>query len=234
MGRGKIEIKRIENTTNRQVTFCKRRNGLLKKAYELSVLCDAEVALIVFSTRGRLYEYSNDNIKSTIERYKKAIADNSNSGCIIEVNSQQYYQQEATKLRHQIQILQNANRHLAGEGLSSLTIKELKQLESRLERGIARIRSKKHELLFAEIEYMQKRELELQNDNTYLRSKIAESERVQHTNVASSGAEFDTLPAFDSRNYYHINMLEAAAHYSHQQDQTALHLGYETKDDPAA
>ncbi|KAL9319710.1 hypothetical protein ACSQ67_011549 [Phaseolus vulgaris] len=60
MGRGKIEIKRIENTTNRQVTFCKRRNGLLKKAYELSVLCDAEVALVVFSSRGRLYEYANN------------------------------------------------------------------------------------------------------------------------------------------------------------------------------
>lgn len=60
IGRGKIEIKRIENTTNRQVTFCKRRNGLLKKAYELSVLCDAEVALIVFSSRGRLYEYANN------------------------------------------------------------------------------------------------------------------------------------------------------------------------------
>lgn len=60
LGRGKIEIKRIENTTNRQVTFCKRRNGLLKKAYELSVLCDAEVALVVFSSRGRLYEYANN------------------------------------------------------------------------------------------------------------------------------------------------------------------------------
>lgn len=60
MGRGKIEIKRIENKTNRQVTFCKRRNGLLKKAYELSVLCDAEIALIVFSNRGRLYEYANN------------------------------------------------------------------------------------------------------------------------------------------------------------------------------
>lgn len=59
MGRGKIEIKRIENNTNRQVTFCKRRNGLLKKAYELSVLCEAEVALIVFSSRGRVYEYAN-------------------------------------------------------------------------------------------------------------------------------------------------------------------------------
>ncbi|KAG6520805.1 hypothetical protein ZIOFF_017866 [Zingiber officinale] len=45
MGRGKIEIKLIENTTNRQVTFCKRRNDLLKKAYELSVLCEAEVKI---------------------------------------------------------------------------------------------------------------------------------------------------------------------------------------------
>ncbi|KAE8725405.1 Floral homeotic protein AGAMOUS [Hibiscus syriacus] len=59
MGRVKIEINRIENTTNRQVTFRKRRNGLLKKAYELSVLCDAEVALVVFSGRGRLCEYAN-------------------------------------------------------------------------------------------------------------------------------------------------------------------------------
>uniref|UniRef100_A0A0E0M346 MADS-box domain-containing protein n=2 Tax=Oryza punctata TaxID=4537 RepID=A0A0E0M346_ORYPU len=43
MGRGRVELKRIENKINRQVTFAKRRNGLLKKAYELSVLCDAEL-----------------------------------------------------------------------------------------------------------------------------------------------------------------------------------------------
>jgi len=57
MGRGRVELKRIENKINRQVTFAKRRNGLLKKAYELSVLCDAEVSLIVFSNRGKLYEF---------------------------------------------------------------------------------------------------------------------------------------------------------------------------------
>jgi SRF-type transcription factor (DNA-binding and dimerisation domain) len=57
MGRGRVELKRIDNKINRQVTFAKRRNGLLKKAYELSVLCDAEVALIVFSSRGKLYEF---------------------------------------------------------------------------------------------------------------------------------------------------------------------------------
>ncbi|KAJ0750708.1 putative transcription factor MADS-type1 family [Helianthus annuus] len=60
MGRGKIMIKRIENDTARQVTFCKRRGGLLKKACELSVMCDAEIALIVFSPRGRVYEFANN------------------------------------------------------------------------------------------------------------------------------------------------------------------------------
>ncbi|XP_042441211.1 agamous-like MADS-box protein AGL11 [Zingiber officinale] len=228
MGRGKIEIKRIENTTNRQVTFCKRRNGLLKKAYELSVLCDAEVALIVFSSRGRLYEYANSNINSTIERYKKA-SDSSTSGGIVDVNSQQYFQQESAKLRHQIQILQNANRHLLGDALSTLNIKELKQLENRLERSMTRIRSKKHELLLAEIEYMQKREMELQNDNIYLRAKIADTERVQQLSIVEATADqYESInPGFDSRNYYHANLFQAAAH------QTALQLGYEPKPDIA-
>ncbi|MBA0768698.1 hypothetical protein Gotri_017481 [Gossypium trilobum] len=59
MVRGKIQMKRIENATSRQVTFSKRRNGLLKKAYELYVLCDAEVAVIIFSHKGKLYEFSS-------------------------------------------------------------------------------------------------------------------------------------------------------------------------------
>ena len=61
MRRGKVQLKRIENKINRQVTFSKRRSGLLKKAHEISVLCDAEVALIIFSTKGKLYEYSTDS-----------------------------------------------------------------------------------------------------------------------------------------------------------------------------
>ncbi|RRT49727.1 hypothetical protein B296_00052190 [Ensete ventricosum] len=60
--RGKVELKRIENKVNRQVTFEKRRNGLLKKAYELSVLCDVDVALIIFSSRGRrLFEFCSSS-----------------------------------------------------------------------------------------------------------------------------------------------------------------------------
>jgi hypothetical protein len=59
MGRGKIEIKKIENANSRQVTFSKRRAGLLKKAQELAILCDAEVAVIVFSNTGKLFEFSS-------------------------------------------------------------------------------------------------------------------------------------------------------------------------------
>ncbi|PRQ18511.1 putative transcription factor MADS-type1 family [Rosa chinensis] len=54
MGRGKIE-----NTNSRQVTFSKRRAGLLKKAQELAILCDAEVVVIVFSNTGKLFEFSS-------------------------------------------------------------------------------------------------------------------------------------------------------------------------------
>jgi len=59
MTRKKIQIKKIDNTAARQVTFSKRRRGLFKKAYELSTLCDAEIALTVFSATGKLFEYSN-------------------------------------------------------------------------------------------------------------------------------------------------------------------------------
>ncbi|PSS17637.1 Floral homeotic protein like, partial [Actinidia chinensis var. chinensis] len=224
MGRGKIEIKRIENTTNRQVTFCKRRNGLLKKAYELSVLCDAEVALIVFSTRGRLYEYANNSVRSTIDRYKKACSDVLNTGSVSQSNTQ-FYQQESNKLRRQIKDIQSSNRHILGEALSSLTFKELKNLEGRLEKAISRIRSKKNELLFAEIEHMQKREVELQNANMYLRAKIAENERAQQQMNLMPGAEYQDMPSqpYDARSFLPVNLLEPNHQYS-RQDQTALHL----------
>ncbi|XP_072980458.1 agamous-like MADS-box protein AGL66 [Typha angustifolia] len=70
MGRVKLQIKRIENNTNRQVTFSKRRNGLIKKAYELSVLCDIDIALIMFSPSGRLSHFSGRRrIEDVLARY---------------------------------------------------------------------------------------------------------------------------------------------------------------------
>ncbi|RXM92567.1 Myocyte-specific enhancer factor 2B [Acipenser ruthenus] len=56
MGRKKIQISRILDQRNRQVTFTKRKFGLMKKAYELSVLCDCEIALIIFNSNNRLFQ----------------------------------------------------------------------------------------------------------------------------------------------------------------------------------
>ncbi|MCL7038655.1 hypothetical protein MKW94_024041 [Papaver nudicaule] len=58
MGRTKVEIRKIENQTNRQVTFSKRRNGIIKKSYELSTLCDVDVGVLMFSPSGRLSLFS--------------------------------------------------------------------------------------------------------------------------------------------------------------------------------
>ena len=52
-------MKKIDNRAARQVTFSKRRRGLFKKAQELSTLCDAEIALIVFSSTGKLFDYAS-------------------------------------------------------------------------------------------------------------------------------------------------------------------------------
>ncbi|XP_072084550.1 uncharacterized protein [Arachis hypogaea] len=82
------------------------------------------------------------SVRGTIERYKKASAASSNTESVSEANTQ-FYQQESSKLRRQIRDIQNLNRHILGEALSSLSLKELKNLESRLEKGLSRVRSRK-------------------------------------------------------------------------------------------
>lgn len=75
MGRGKVELKRIENPTTRQVTFSKRRNGLLKKAFELSILCDAEIALLIFSPAGKVYQYASHELVLLLPPFKTKFRD---------------------------------------------------------------------------------------------------------------------------------------------------------------
>ncbi|ESO88277.1 hypothetical protein LOTGIDRAFT_126357 [Lottia gigantea] len=69
MGRKKIQITRINDERNRQVTFTKRKFGLMKKAYELSVLCDCEIALIIFTTNNKLYQYASSDMDKVLLKY---------------------------------------------------------------------------------------------------------------------------------------------------------------------
>uniref|UniRef100_A0A6N2KQK0 Uncharacterized protein n=1 Tax=Salix viminalis TaxID=40686 RepID=A0A6N2KQK0_SALVM len=170
MVRGKTQMKRIENATSRQVTFSKRRNGLLKKAFELSVLCDAEVALIVFSTRGKLYEFSSSSMNKTIERYQKRAKDAGISSKMGKDNMEPVKEDTFT-LAKKIEHLEISKRKLLGDGLEPCSIDELNQLENQLERSLTRIRARKNQLFREQIEKLKDEEKILMEENTKLREK---------------------------------------------------------------
>ncbi|ESQ43571.1 hypothetical protein EUTSA_v10015598mg, partial [Eutrema salsugineum] len=70
MGLCKLVIKRLAHAQRRQSSFSKRRSGLLKKARQLSTLCKAEVAVIVFSNSGKLFQFSSTGMTQTLMRYE--------------------------------------------------------------------------------------------------------------------------------------------------------------------
>ena len=41
----------------------------MKKAYELSVLCDCEIALIIFSSSNKLYQYASTDMDKVLLKY---------------------------------------------------------------------------------------------------------------------------------------------------------------------
>lgn len=85
LGRRKIDMKKIESLSNRQVTFSKRRVGLFKKARELCVLTGAEITIIVQSAAGkRFYAFGHNNVDSVIDRFENGspVGPEENSGKI--------------------------------------------------------------------------------------------------------------------------------------------------------
>lgn len=181
--RGKIEMKRIENATSRQVTFSKRRNGLLKKAYELSVLCDAEVALIIFSQKGRPSEFSSSNMQKTIEKYCQYKKDEHIDIIGVEQYMQdetdntgieqymQHLKHEITKMARTIELLEASQRKLLGHNVDTCSIEELQAIDSQLERSLRNIRARKDELFQQEVEQLKAKETNLLEENAWLYEK---------------------------------------------------------------
>ncbi|CAN4110268.1 unnamed protein product [Withania somnifera] len=170
MGRGKIDIKLIENVNNRQVTFSKRRAGLLKKASELSVLCDSEVAVIIFSSTGKLFEFSSTSMKQTLSRYNRCVSSTETS--VIEKKSEdneqpqlqqqthmlKQEQKEVDSLKDELSKLKTKQLRLSGKDLNGMGLNELRLLEHQLNEGLLAIKERKEELLIQKLEYSRKQE----------------------------------------------------------------------------
>ncbi|XP_057791790.1 truncated transcription factor CAULIFLOWER A [Salvia miltiorrhiza] len=177
MGRGRVQLKRIENKINRQVTFSKRRSGLLKKAHEISILCDADVGLIVFSTKGKLFEYATDScMERILERYERySYAERQLKEPDLE--SPASWTLEHAKLKARVEVLQRNQRHYMGEDLDSLSMKELQNLEHQLDVSLKHIRTRKNQLMNESISELQKKDKALQEQNNFLAKKIKEREK---------------------------------------------------------
>ncbi|XP_071704214.1 MADS-box protein defh21 [Rutidosis leptorrhynchoides] len=227
MGRGKIEVKRIENNTSRQVTFSKRRTGLLKKTHELSVLCDAQVGLIIFSSKGKLYEYTTQplSMAQIIDRYLRATGSR-----IPEHSNQDHMNSELSRMKKETLNLQLSLQRYKGDDLNSAQLEELNQLEQQLEFSVQKVRARKFQLLQQQVDNLQRTEkvLEKENEEMYhwLMSKQQETmnqqQHVAMTELKLVGQEhqlFDQFPFYGSDEQPN-NVLQLAANIP---DQLQLH-----------
>ncbi|KAJ0255444.1 Agamous-like MADS-box protein AGL18 [Hirschfeldia incana] len=179
MGRGRIEIKKIENVNSRQVTFSKRRNGLMKKANELSILCDAEVALIIFSSTGKVYDFSSGCMEQTLSRY----------GYSAETADHKQREQEQLLLcssshengvvlrkdesmRSELERLQLAIERLKGKELDGMSFSDLISLENQLNDSLHNVKNQKTQLLLNQVERSRLQEKRALEENQILRKQV--------------------------------------------------------------
>ncbi|ESQ54870.1 hypothetical protein EUTSA_v10026757mg [Eutrema salsugineum] len=178
MAREKIRIKKIDNITARQVTFSKRRRGIFKKADELSILCDADVALIIFSATGKLFEFSSSRMRDILGRYNLHA---SNIDKLMDQPSLNHQPENCnlSRLSKDIEDKTKQLRKLRGEDLEGLNLEELQRLEKLLESGLSRVSEKKGECVMSQISSLEKRGSELVDENRRLREKLVTLERAK-------------------------------------------------------
>ncbi|XP_057810548.1 agamous-like MADS-box protein AGL27 [Salvia miltiorrhiza] len=171
MGRRKLQIKRIEDISSRQVTFSKRRSGLLKKARELSVLCDLDIGVIIYSCRGKHYWYcSTNSLSEILQRYhSRAETDAGPSTQVCETQAK--YSRFITCK----ELLQIVERDLEEPSADDLSVADFINLEKQFETALIQTRETKTQLLLKSISSLEKEELMLEEEKMLLLGKIGGS-----------------------------------------------------------
>ncbi|XP_060173274.1 agamous-like MADS-box protein AGL27 isoform X3 [Lycium barbarum] len=148
MGRRKVEIKRIQEKSCRQVAFSKRRKGLLKKAKALSTLCDVDVAVVIFSNSGKLYEFSNTNsLTGILQQYESHIEAEKeiSAEILLEEHS------KCSRFMKMGELLQTTERQLEETNADGLAVTDLVHLENELQTALIQARSRKTHLMLESV-----------------------------------------------------------------------------------
>ncbi|XP_039013475.1 agamous-like MADS-box protein AGL18 [Hibiscus syriacus] len=181
MGRRKIEMKKIENLNSRQVTFSKRRNGLLKKAKELSILCDAEVGVIIFSGTGKVYQWSSTSMEETLSRFNRGKAIDESSG--EEKPEPNPKPIDVNTLKEEYLRLRAAYMWLNGKELEGMSFKELQQLEHQLNEGLFSVKEHKEQLLLEQLKRSKLQEQKALLEKESLRKQVEELQQKTSSNL---------------------------------------------------
>ncbi|RZC58461.1 hypothetical protein C5167_005759 [Papaver somniferum] len=175
-GRGKKrDIKRIEDKAQRHLSFYRRKSTLLKKARDLSYDSENEVALIIFSSEGKLSEFSStSSMLETLEKYEriKGILPVSSEPVVNDIEDEAL--QDYLQLKARAEVLQQNYRNLQGEGLETLRFEELDQLENQLEVTLKQVRSEKTQSMFGHLAELQQKEQMQREANKTLSKKMEE------------------------------------------------------------
>ncbi|CAN6584180.1 unnamed protein product [Malus baccata var. baccata] len=133
----KIKIRRIDYLPARQVTFSKRRRGIFKKAEELSILCECEVGVIIFSQTGKLFDYSSSSTKDVIARYKSHTSGEKSDQ--ITLHQLQLEKENTIRLSKELEDKTRKLRQMKGEDLQDLDLDQLNKLEKLVQASIGRV-----------------------------------------------------------------------------------------------
>ncbi|OMO79852.1 Transcription factor, MADS-box [Corchorus capsularis] len=189
MGRSKIGMKMIEDETHREVTLSKRRAELLKKAHEVSVLCDVEIGLILFSRTGEFFDYCthHQSMEQIIEKYQLAKGITQTHG-----QQGQDLQNMSGMLRTENQLLELSlnNLHGSDDQLNSRKYDELEELEQQLQFSINKVRARKEQLLKLEMGNLERNveKMEVENNQLWqwIEEQQASTRQQQVTNIDSN------------------------------------------------